>query len=237
MGDEAIFRRRRRFSAVLAMAIVITGVAFYNELASRPVPTAAQPTQTAPSELATESLTKLEIKGRASKSGYTRAKFGSGWAESDGCDTRNIILKRDLTDVALDGDGCKVLTGKLNDPYSGQMLEFRRGTDTSNDVQIDHMVALSDSWQKGAQLMSSQQRIVFSNDPLNLMAVDGPLNVQKGGSDAASWLPPNKSYRCRYVARQIAVKVKYAFWVTQAEFDAFKRVLQSCPDQRLPVTR
>jgi len=106
---------------------------------------------------------------------------------------------------------------------------------TSNAVQIDHVVPVSDAWQKGAQQLSSQTRYNFYNDPLNLLAVDGPSNESKSDSDAASWLPPNKSFRCSYVARQIAVKYKYHLWVTQAEHDAMASVLGTCPGKLAPL--
>jgi len=129
---------------------------------------------------------------------------------------------------------CVVLTGTLADPYTATKISFVRGQDTSNAVQIDHVVALSDAWQKGAQKLDADTRRAFANDPLNLLAVDGPANQAKGDGDAATWLPSNKSYRCQYVARQVAVKAKYSLWVTQAEHDAIARVLKSCPDQSLP---
>ncbi|MFD6062383.1 HNH endonuclease family protein [Rhodococcus wratislaviensis] len=91
-----------------------------------------------------------------------------------------------------------------------------------------HVVALSDAWQKGAQQLSPEQRRDLANDPRNLQAVDGPTNSQKSDSDAASWLPPNKAYRCTYVSRQIDVKALYRLWVTQAEKDAMSQVLHSC---------
>ena len=84
-------------------------------------------------------------------------------------------------------------------------------------------------------MLEIDHRTIFANDPLNLLAVDGDANQQKGDSDAASWLPPNKSFRCRYVARQIAVKQKYSLWVTEAEKAAMRRILNGCGDQRLPV--
>ena len=95
-------------------------------------------------------------------------------------------------------------------------------------MQIDHIVALSDAWQKGAQQISGEQREQLANDPLNLMAVDGPANQAKGDGDAATWLPPNKAFRCQYVARQIAVKAKYHLWVAAAEKDTMIRILQNC---------
>jgi hypothetical protein len=180
-------------------------------------------------------LERLEVKGRAPKTGYSREQFGNGWATINGCDLRNLILQRDLTGAAIDEeDGCAVMSGLLDDPYTGEQISFIRGQGTSNAVQIDHVVALSDAWQKGAQQLSEIERDEFANDALNLLAVDGPANMQKSDSDAASWLPSNKQYRCRYIARQIAIKVEYVLWVTGAEKTAMKRVLSSCPVQELP---
>src|SRR5699024_3425620 len=135
----------------------------------------------------------LEVKGRAPKTGYSRDQFGNGWLDPDGngCDTRNDILNRDLESVVHDSDGCKVLTGVLQDPFTDQEIHFTRGAETSTAVQIDHVVALSDAWQKGAQQLSEEERARFANDPLNLLAVDGPANAQKSDADAATWLPPN----------------------------------------------
>jgi hypothetical protein len=126
-----------------------------------------------------------------------------------------------------------VLTGTLADPYTATSVGFARGG--APDVDIDHVVALSDAWQKGAQRWSPARRVAFANDPLNLLSVDATLNRQKGDGDAATWLPPNKAFRCEYVARQIAVKRKYGAWVTAAERDAMRRVLSRCPHERLPA--
>jgi hypothetical protein len=180
---------------------------------------------------ALETLETLAVKGRAPKTGYSRDEFGGGWSTIQGCDTRNIILHRDLQNPILD-EKCRVLTGTLNDPYNGKVIEFNR---TDGDaVQIDHVVALSDAWQKGAQQLTKVQRVKLANDPLELIAVDGPANQQKSDGDAATWLPSNKPFRCEYVARQIAVKQKYTLWVTQAEKDVINGVLVACPDQPLP---
>lgn len=187
---------------------------------------------------AAEALEKLAVKGRAPKTGYARTQFLSGWGEVGDCDMRNIILKRDLNDPLIDPlNGCFVMRGELGDPYTGKTIEFERGFGTSNDVQIDHVVALSDAWQKGAQQLDETTRNNFANDPLNLLAVDGPANQEKSDADFATWLPPNKGYRCRYAARQIAVKLKYHLWITRAEKDAFARQLATCPGQVLPIER
>ena len=180
---------------------------------------------------ALEELEKLPVKGRAPKTGFSRNQFGSQWTDTDrnGCDTRNDILKRDLSAVVFREKtrNCVVETGVLNDPYSGQTISFQRGEKTSALIQIDHVVALSNAWQTGIFQSSVKVRTNFANDPLNLMAVKGSLNSQKGDGDAATWLPPNKAFRCAYVSRQIQVKVKYGLWVTKSEKEAMLRVLQS----------
>jgi hypothetical protein len=194
-------------------------------------------TQSGGSRLAVTVMKTLVIKGRAPKTGYSRAQFGAAWADVDhnGCDTRNDILHRDLTQVVYRTGTCIVLSGVLHDPYTGKTINFRRGVNTSPAVQIDHVVALSDAWQKGAFAWTVSKRTAFANDPVELLAVDGPINGQKSDSDAASWLPPNRAFRCSFVSRQIAVKSKYGVWVTSAEEAAFSRILASCPKQILPT--
>ena len=187
---------------------------------------------------ASATLASLPIKGRAPKTGYSRAQFGPTWADVDrnGCDTRNDMLKRDLTEITFKAKtkNCVVLTGVLLDRYSGETINFTRGNITSMEVQIDHVVALSNAWQTGAFKLTVAQRTAFANDPLNLFAVKGRLNSQKSDGDAATWLPPLKSFRCAYVAQQIAVKAKYLLWVTSPEKDAMVRILAACPRQALP---
>ncbi|MGW0047099.1 DUF1524 domain-containing protein [Nocardia cyriacigeorgica] len=194
--------------------------------------------ETAPSQ-ALAALAALPVKGRAPKTGYDRELFGQSWSDDvsvagghNGCDTRNDILNRDLTSTTHKAGtrNCVVLTGTLNDPYTGTVITFQRGQDTSTAVQIDHVVALSDAWQKGAQQLSADERQNFANDPRNLLAVDGPANQQKGNGDAATWLPANKAFRCQYVTIQIEVKTAYRLWITQPEKDAMARVLNSCTD-------
>ncbi|GAA2444846.1 HNH endonuclease family protein [Streptomyces macrosporus] len=184
---------------------------------------------------ALEAVSSLTVKGRAPRTGYDRDDFGSAWIDTDdnGCGTRDDILRRDLTDVSLRSDGCEVLSGTLEeDPYTGRTVTFRRG---SSRVDIDHVVALSDAWQKGAADWPERRRVAFANDPLNLLAVSAAANRGKGDGDAATWLPADKSFRCPYVARQVAVKEKYGLWVTRAERAAMVRVLTTCPDEPLPV--
>lgn len=218
-----IWRKRRLTGVLILIAFLIFSIllhpSFYQQI----------PVQytTERSDRAIKDLHALKVKGRAPKTGYSRKEFGNGWKKQGDCDTRNMILLRDLKKVSVD-DNCKVMAGELNDPYTGKLILFKRGPDTSDDVQIDHVVALSNAWQTGAQQMSYERRIELANDSLELLAVDGQANQDKSDGDAATWLPKNKTFRCQYVARQIQVKTKYALWLTEPEKAAMVRVLAAC---------
>lgn len=217
------------YAAAVAAMVVLLLVAPAGTVPADPVVVGA-----ADGSAALAKLDALPIKGRAPKTGYSRAMFGPAWSDDvtvpggrNGCDTRNDILRRDLVDLEIKPgtNDCVVLSGVLNDPYTGTAIEFQRGPGTSPQVQIDHVVALSDAWQKGAQQWDEQTRRNFANDPLNLQATSGPTNHQKGDGDAATWLPPNKSYRYAFVSRIVDIKATYGLWVTQAEHDAIARIL------------
>jgi len=239
--------RRRRVIAIVVLVVAgAVGTYVQAQLSKPPLPVInGAPTAVVPpsvisdtdSNLAGNILETIPVKGRAPKTGYKRTQFGNGWAELGNCDMRNHILARDLTNVQFRSEtDCTVMSGTLQyDPYTGKTINFVRGPDTSSAIQIEHVVALSDAWQKGAQQLTKEVRTQMANDPLELLAVDGPANNVKGDADAATWLPPNKDYRCRYIARQIAVKKKYSLWVTIAERDAMRRVLATCPEQALPI--
>ena len=178
-------------------------------------------------------LADLPVKPAGGMDGYARDQFGTAWADVDGngCDTRNDILARDLTHVRRDTDGCTVLSGTLNDPYTGRVVRFRRGEGTSTAVQIDHLVPLADAWRTGARSWATDKREKLANDPANLLASDGPTNESKGDQDASQWLPPAAAYGCTYVAAQNRVKAAYGLSVTRAEHDAMARVLGDCDGQ------
>ena len=181
--------------------------------------------------LASEVLELLEVKGRAPKTGYNREQFYSGWPTVDGCNLRQRIIRREFGETAV-LDGCTVLAGEFVEPYTGKLVKFTEKSAISKGIQIDHVVALSDAWQKGAQYMAAEDRYAMATDPLNLLAVDATANSQKSDGDAATWLPPNKAFRCQYVTRQVSVKYRYGLWVTSAEKEAISRVLESCPNER-----
>lgn len=222
-----------KFGRLVFILIVIL-IGTLHLQAAMPANNTTNITQNSGSSPAAAALNTLLIKGRAPKTGYTREMFSSGWGTIGNCDARNYILARDMQEVVFVDNTCKVATGTLQDPYTATTIHFVRGPDSSGSVQIDHVVALSDAWQKGAQQLSPTERFQLANDPLELLAVDGKTNQAKGDGDAASWLPPNKSFRCDYIARQIAVKQKYKLWVTVAEYNAMAKILINCPNQKVP---
>lgn len=232
--------RIRRLVVTLIIAIVsLSGLAFdmaSEEFAIRDiVPVVDMPKSSDINvDLATDVLEELPVKGRAPKTNYARDQFSNGWARQGGCDVRNIILQRDLDDVVMNEE-CQVVRGVLSDPYTAKTIEFMRGSETSGRVQIDHVVALSNAWQTGAQQLTAEQRHALANDPLNLIATEGAANQQKSDGDAATWLPSNRAFRCQYVARQIAVKKAYSLWLVPPEAAAMKQVLTRCPGQAMPV--
>lgn len=178
-------------------------------------------------------LKTLPVKGKAPATGYNRnAKYGNAWKDSNKnkCDERQDTLKRDMSKVKYkDRKKCTVKSGTLNDLYTGKRINWKV---KSGSMDIDHVVALKNSWISGAQKLSGTQRQALVNDPLNLIAADASANRQKGDKNAAEWLPKNKSFRCQYVATQISVKKKYALSVTSAEKKAMTKVLNSCKKQK-----
>jgi hypothetical protein len=231
--------KRRINTAIIAAIVIAGGLVAGGIHHAKPAPnnnsTISKSQVLKTDSPAIKALGKLAIGGRASMTNYSRENFGGEWADEGSCDMRDKILARDMVHITDKPHTCEVETGILHDPYTGDTIHFQRGVGTSNAVQIDHVVAIGDAWQTGAQQLPAQIRRQLYNDPLELLAVDGPTNESKSDGDAATWLPPNKSYRCRYVARQIAVKLKYHLWVTPAEHDAMSRILHKCPSQPLPV--
>lgn len=195
---------------------------------------------------AAEALGDLPVKGRAPMTGYSLDQFGPAWSDNsdpalthpwghNGCGTATTLGSRPRRGEAEIRQPMSNSLRRVTRPYTGRTIQWRRGRNTSAVVQIDHVVALGNAWVTGAQQLPMDRRQALANDPLNLLAVEGQANQNKGAGDAATWLPPHKSYRCDYVSRQIAVKRKYHLWVTSAERNAMIRVLSTCPNHALPA--
>ncbi|MHD0278609.1 DUF3761 domain-containing protein [Rhodococcus aetherivorans] len=190
------------------------------------------------SQAATQSLTTLAsipTRTELPETEYDPSRFGEPWSDDvtvdgghNGCDTRNDILRRDLSAVTIQpgSRGCAVLSGTLNDPYTGTSVAAIG--DTLDDVVIDHVVPLPDAWQKGAQALDAATLQNLANDPRNLQATASSISVQKADRDSAGWLPPHGQYRCTYVARQVEVKAAYHLWMSPPEHQAIEQLLIGC---------
>ena len=180
------------------------------------------PTASSKAQELTQKLSTLQVKGRAPMTGYSRDAFMS---TSDWNKARQATLNRDLTNINYNSRG-DVKTGTLvKDPYTGKTINYVRGGDYENGIDIDHVVSLGNAYASGIQYKDAGTRLALATDPLNLQSTDPSSNRQKGDGDAATWLPPNKEYRCEYVGRQIKVKVKYTLSVTSAEKAAMTNVI------------
>ncbi|MDQ0831470.1 hypothetical protein QF032_003314 [Streptomyces achromogenes] len=175
-------------------------------------------------------IEELPTKGRGPKTGYDRDKFGYAWMDTadgvplarNGCDTRNDLMRRDGQNLRFrTGSDCVVIAMTLHDPYTGTTIDWRK--QKAAEVQIDHVVPLSYSWQMGSSRWPAAKRKRLANDVLNLIPVEGRANSAKGDSGPASWLPPDKSIRCAYAVRFAQVAVKYEMPVTAADEQAMLR--------------
>lgn len=224
-------RRLRYGLVVLAVGLSLVGCTADTSAPPTPPPgkvqvTPSTPPATVPNsayDTAKTRLGTLQVKGKAPKTGYSRDEFYKSWTTKNYCSTAEVILHRDLRNVT-EGTDCRVATGILRDPYTGEDIAYEPG----GVVQIDHVVAIGNAWVTGAKYWSPELRKAYANDPMVLLAVSGRQNAIKQDSDAAEWLPPNKAYRCDYVAKQIEVKFIYKLWVTQAEKQAMADVLAKC---------
>ncbi|NDU77499.1 DUF1524 domain-containing protein [Actinomadura sp. DSM 109109] len=175
---------------------------------------------------ARKNLSGLRTASQADGGGYRRDRFGTRWKDTDhnGCDQRNDVLARDLTQVEKRGR-CIVLAGTLDDPYSGKRISFEKAD--AAEVQIDHLYPLALAWRMGASRWSEDRREQFANDRDNLLAVWGVPNREKSDSGPGEW-KPQKGFQCVYAIKYVAVAKKYGLPVTRSDRDALQGFLTRC---------
>ena len=178
-------------------------------------------------------LGTLLVKDTTESAVYDVAAFGTEWADTDNnqCDTWNDILARDLKSTTVDA-ACAILTGQLLDPYTATTIVYA-STAAPSLIAVDAVVTTQAAWAAGAQSWDAAQRQVFANDPFNLLAV-GSMTSGLRSSGTSDWLPPDSTFHCAYVARQIAVAAKYGLTINAAERAGATEVLSACPKQMLP---
>jgi hypothetical protein len=232
-----------RVAVLLAVLLALTGCTFEWEVGGATEPTLASvgqadvPAGTLDPAAASAALAGLPVAGKTSLDGYERGcgegegcVFGPAWADVDrnGCDQRNDVLHRDLTDIEVrEGtQDCVVVAGVLDDPYTGQTVPFEKST--AAEVPIDHVVPLAAAWVQGAADWPAEQRRSFANDLGNLMATTRSENSAKGDSTADEWVPSDPEYGCSYATVVITVKDRYALAVSPAESGTLESLLATC---------
>ncbi|MGY1804097.1 HNH endonuclease family protein [Blastococcus sp. SYSU D00922] len=235
--------RRSVLPVLLAVLLSLTGCEFEWQLEPGPPSPAASvgqgdvPAGTLDPAAAATALAALPVADKGTLDGYERGcgdgegcVFGPAWSDVDrnGCDQRNDVLHRDLTEVEVrEGtQDCVVVAGRLDDPYTGEVVRFEKAT--AAEVPIDHVVPLAAAWVQGAAAWTDDQREAFANDLANLMATTRSENSAKGDSTADEWVPSDPAYGCSYATVVVTVKSTYALSVTPAEADALESLLATC---------
>ena len=156
---------------------------------------------------------------------YNRDDYLPSWADADGdCqDTRDeVLIAESLTPVVLDAARCNVVSGRWYDPYTGQTFT------NPSDLDIDHVVALSEAHKSGGNLWTTAEKRAYANDlhnPMVLIAVDDGTNSSKGDKDPAQWLPPNRSYWCDYIKTWVTIKQAYDLSIDANEQAAIHQIM------------
>ena len=172
---------------------------------------------------ANSELAALRVAADGSSSGYSRDLFPHWSTVSGTCNTRETVLKRDGSGVVTDSS-CAATSGSWYSPYDGATWY------AASDVDIDHVVPLSNAWKTGASAWTTTKRQQFANDLSypQLIAVTDNVNQAKGDQTPATWKPSRTAYWCTYSKMWIHVKYKYALRINSAEKSALTTMLGYC---------
>lgn len=160
--------------------------------------------------------------------------FGEEWTDRhpgrfghNGCDTRQDVLLAQMHEIELRwGSECRIYQARLTDPYTGERLTWR---DDGYWIQVDHVYPLAEAWYAGAWDWPRSKRLRFANDvDLELLAVSGRANQDKGSSSPSEWLPRPRQLRCDYVVKYLQVARGYRLSVTSADARAISAVARAC---------
>ena len=168
-------------------------------------------------------LNALTVAAEGSMTGYSREQFPHWSTVSGTCNTRETVLKRDGSNVVVDGS-CAATSGSWYSPYDGATWT------ASSDVDIDHVVPLAEAWRSGASSWTTSKRESFANDldHPQLIAVTDNVNQSKGDQDPSTWQPPLASYDCTYAKMWIRVKHQWALKLQSAEKSSLQTMLNTC---------
>jgi hypothetical protein len=219
MVDHCRMNRAAVTSLVVFVLLVAVGWYLTNLQSSQENP----PTTPPPVPTGSPDLAALKIAPEGKMAGYSRDRFPHWASQGNSCDTREIVLQKQGTDVKQDKD-CKAVSGTWNSAYDGVVIK------DAGEVDIDHTIPLAEAWRSGADKWTDDERKAFANDlgGIQLLAVTAKSNRSKGDQDPAKWKPPVAAYGCTYAQHWISVKIAYKLTVDQPEHDALAGLLKTC---------
>ncbi|MEV5678831.1 MULTISPECIES: HNH endonuclease family protein [unclassified Streptomyces] len=206
----------------IAVAAASAALAATSALLTAPTAQAAMPTPVSAATARTY-LGELTVGAEGSSSGYSRDKFPHWITQSGACNTREVVLKRDGSNVQQDSS-CAAVSGSWYSEYDGATWT------AASDLDIDHMVPLAEAWRSGASGWTTAQRQSFANDLTRpqLIAVTDNVNQAKSDKDPGEWLPSRSAYLCTYARAWVHVKHYYDLSVDATEKSALQSALNNC---------
>ena len=149
---------------------------------------------------------------------YSRSKF-KHWIDSDhDCQpTRDEVLisESNPDSLILSDNGCKVIHGYWNDPYTGRVFTNPRMLD------VDHLVPLKEAWLSGASSWTPQKRKEYANNMKyndHLVAVYRGANRSKGAKDPSKWMPIIN--KCWYLDAWTQIKQEWGLTYDTTELES-----------------
>ncbi|GIF66760.1 hypothetical protein Ais01nite_47950 [Asanoa ishikariensis] len=211
-----MFRSRRR----TLTAAILTAVAVATLTAT---PANATPPGIPSKASAQSQLNALTVAAEGSSSGYSRDLFPHWITISGACNTRETVLRRDGSNVVVNSS-CAATSGSWYSPYDGATWT------NAADVDIDHVVPLSEAWRSGASSWTTARRQQFANDLSRpqLIAVTDNVNQSKGDQDPSTWQPSRTAYRCTYAKMWIASKYYWGLRLQSTEKSSLQTMLNTC---------
>ncbi|NRQ33361.1 HNH endonuclease [Nonomuraea sp. NN258] len=214
-----------RRAAVAALPFLLLSLApAATAVAAPAVPNAPADLPTALStSSATTALDGLTVARHESMAGYRRDRFPRWIPQGQDCNTREKVFLRDGRNVRRD-EYCRAVSGAWTNPYDGTVIT------QPSQLEVDHVVPLTNAWQSGANTWTDAKRKAFANDleAPQLLTTTKESRLAKDDQSPDEWRPPLRSYWCTYSRAWIDVKARYHLTVTPEEKTVLREMLGTC---------
>jgi hypothetical protein len=161
---------------------------------------------------------------------YNRTSQFGPWlkiANDNFClDTRAKVLIRDSKKPTTRHTDfpCTIDRGAWHDPYTNKVL-----TKAREQVQVDHVVPLKNSYLAGAYRWDWKTRCAFANfmgNNYHLIPVDGQENNSKSDKAPDEYMPANLNFQCTYMSIWLRIKATWGLALSEPEAKALKLFLK-----------